>query len=373
MLRSIRLMRVPVLARGYASGPQMQTQPREQSTGGQFDVMSFINRVEALFDAQNKKQPSRAKDLSVRNTSKGDEVHRQARIKDFKRRDGSNQQQRPNGHQQQSRRNQWSNKVNKFVDRSNTEQSHHRNRQDNSAQDVPAPRAAFRQTAPRNVGAEKLDIHVAPASSRMGKGQFQPRSDRLKKTWSSVTVNQRSTKTPRKSFGGKGNSKGMFSKKRTFAKKDRSSQQTDAKIKQVSGITAEAGLDIIHNLINHARQSSQFVAVRNIASQEFVTKNLAPSAITYDTRIWSAINSLRITAQQRLLLRSNRSLAAKIVEQTVNGSISESLVKPANNKLGFLALANSVNANGTLTPSAKRLISEVASGKLPIASLKKAN
>lgn len=140
---------------------------------------------------------------------------------------------------------------------------------------------------------------------------------------------------------------------RSRSKPERSQKpKTDANVPTYQPfLTPEEALEVVFR--NEGTSSGGFIAPIDV-SLSALQPNFGQSAVTYNTRVRSLLNSVPNAEQDRAQLE-------KLVNTYVSGAYFE---LDAGKNLSGQGLANALNANRSVLPAQKQFFAEVAAGKI---------
>lgn len=303
-----------------------------QNTETKFDIHSFISRIDALYDAEDKKNPTREKPawqkkpLQTRTTTRPST--------NTKNNNNSNQK-RPGNKNQGPRTSQ----------------------------------SGRRDAGPKQQVQEKLELHVDPA--------IPP----ALKRGSSVMNFTRTTKADgkkladkvfgfRNSSGGNRTGNKMQRKPRFDAKRPnrrdagrrtRSSTSVSDPANANATLTAKEGLGMVLSLVRNSHNG--FIPVSDATSSRLLVSNIPSTAITYETKVWAAIRE----ADKSGIKADDRSSLEEIIRHNVQGEPLKYQFKPELGLSGAV-LASGINSNPTFDSAVRTRLGDFASQKQLVGS-----
>lgn len=298
---------------------------QEQGASGNFDIRSFISRIDALYDAQDKKNPARERPAWQKNAAP---LKRQTTKK-------------PNTNDKRP--------LN--------------NRRDQSKQ----------RDTKKAAGEEKLELHVDPSVppaykrgpsvmnfTRTTKADGQRMADKVYgfRGVKDARPNGNNSRY-RKSAGAKvgGQRRGPRRDNQRGSREGKlGGQQQNVADRLPSSLTTQQGLDMVMSLVKSSHNG--FVPVKDVTSSELITSNLPPSAITYETKVWTAIRE----AEQSKVSATDKETLQNIIKQNVKGDGVTYNLKPGLG-LNGVTLVNGINSNPTFNAAARMKLGDFASKK----------
>jgi hypothetical protein len=356
MLRGCRL--VPTY--GHASKRLYSS-----SSGEGFNVLSFLSRVEKLYDTDSGRNKLKAVPLSGPVQSARSD--RRTANNRAPRRDGAlADNSKFNGRERKEPRNEsWNRRVTNLTSR-RTDSVNGKTSEKGSIsrttgtvkRDTQSRWAKHNEDIESMIitGHERLDLHISTAkpSSTSYLSRQHPRG-------SMVRARDLSSKKDGSRFRTAGgqrrpdNRRDTSSKRRMF----RRSPNGNGKEERRNGLSA---LHALAKLRNIANANNGFAKVESYTVADMVSR-LPSSAITYNTRVLSAVQKIKLIKEIR------NSKLKQIIGQNIVG-VDESTIAPDSDGLSSISLANTLNSNSSLSKESRLLIVDAVSGKKPLSELR---
>lgn len=328
------------------------------SDNKKFNVVSFLSRVEKLYDNDSGRNRLKTSTLSMEPKEPKEP--------------NANRESRNNGNKNSRKRNRngmqagdsWNRRVSNLTNRQrnkptveNGQSSGSANKYINSRRDANSKWSRHDADIEMAISTnqEHLDLHISPAKSSPSNFSSQQKNTRGPLFRKDGTRGRRARNADISPVKRMINASSKF-KRNTYRRRAGVVEK-----KEVSnGLSAKEALIELKNLANN---NNGFVRIEGLNIADMISR-LPNSAITYNTRVLSAVHNIKISGKEQ-----SESNIENIVEQIVMG-IDESTISSDSDELNSLALVNALNANSSLSKKSRLLVSDAVNGKRPLSELR---